>query len=145
MCSSDLDEIPFDAAHLLMESLHRGPRAEHVIFSKGAPEALLAMVDDAGVKERWRSQIERGGASGERLLGFAMKRLDGPKERLDFPDLEAGVEPLGLMGFMDPPREEAVAALAECRSAGVMVKMITGDHAATALANRKSTRLNSSH
>src|SRR3546814_13071118 len=51
-----------------------------------------------------------------------------------FPDLEAGVEPLGLMGFMDPPREEAVAALAECRSAGVMVKMITGDHAATALA-----------
>src|SRR3546814_281889 len=63
-----------------------------------------------------------------------MKRLDGPKERLDFPDLEAGVEPLGLMGFMDPPREEAVAALAECRSAGVMVKMITGDHAATALA-----------
>src|SRR3546814_15711916 len=38
------------------------------------------------------------------------------------------------MGFMDPPREEAVAALAECRSAGVMVKMITGDHAATALA-----------
>src|SRR3546814_1550330 len=63
-----------------------------------------------------------------------MKRRDGPKERLDFPDLEAGVEPLGLMGFMDPPREEAVAALAECRSAGVMVKMITGDHAATALA-----------
>src|SRR3546814_5993579 len=51
-----------------------------------------------------------------------------------FPDLEAGVEPLSLMGFMDPPREEAVAALAECRSAGVMVKMITGDHAATALA-----------
>src|SRR3546814_20252939 len=62
-------------------------------------------------------------------LGFAMKRLDGPKERLDFPDLEAGVEPLGLMGFMDPPREVAVAARAECRSAGVMVKMITGDHA----------------
>src|SRR3546814_66410 len=129
-----LDEIPFDAAHRFMASLHRGPRGEHVIFIKGAPEALLAMVDDAGVKERWRSQIERGGASGERLLGFAMKRLDGPKERLDFPDLEAGVEPLGLMGFMDPPREEAVAALAECRSAGVMVKMITGDHAATALA-----------
>src|SRR3546814_14477293 len=85
-----LDEIPFDAAHRFMASLHRGPRGEHVIFIKGAPEALLAMVDDAGVKERWRSQIERGGASGERLLGFAMKRLDGPKDRLDFPDLEIG-------------------------------------------------------
>src|SRR3546814_14788192 len=68
-----LDEIPFDAAHRFMASLHRGPRGEHVIFIKGAPEALLAMVDDAGVKERWRSQIERGGASGERLPGFAMK------------------------------------------------------------------------
>src|SRR3546814_19824516 len=80
------------------------------------------------------------------VLSFAMKLLDGPKETLDFPDLQAGVEPLVLMVFMDPPREEAVAALAECRSAGVMVKMITGDHAATALAiDRKSTRLNSSH
>src|SRR3546814_3537534 len=85
-----LDEIPFDAARRFMASLHRGPRGEHVIFFKGAPEALLAMVYDAGVKERWRSQIERGGASGERQLGVAMKRLDGPKERLASLALAAG-------------------------------------------------------
>src|SRR3546814_19580727 len=100
-----------------MASLHRGPRGEHVIFIKGAPEALLAMVDDAGVKARWRSQIERGGASGERLLGFAMKRLDGPKDRLDFPDLEAGVETPGMSVFRDPPRDEEVPAPAESPAA----------------------------
>src|SRR5690606_20862223 len=56
------------------------------------------------------------------------------KTRLDFADLRDGVDILGLVGFSDPPRPEAAVAVAQCRSAGIAVKMITGDHAATALA-----------
>src|SRR3546814_19728124 len=54
--------------------------------------------------------------------------------RISFDDVMAGVQLLGLVGFIDPPRLEAKEAIAECRSAGIDVKMITGDHAATALA-----------
>src|SRR3546814_18371233 len=53
--------------------------------------------------------------------------------RISFDDVMAGVQLLGLVGFIDPPRLEAKEAIAECRSAGIDVKMITGDHAATAL------------
>ncbi|MER2509111.1 MAG: HAD-IC family P-type ATPase, partial [Amaricoccus sp.] len=62
------------------------------------------------------------------------RRLPAAPERLTPADIEAGVGFLGLMGFLDPPRPEAVAAVAECRGAGVAVKMITGDHVDTAAA-----------
>jgi magnesium-transporting ATPase (P-type) len=127
-----LDEIPFDAAYRFMATLHAGPAGEHVIFLKGAPEEVMAI---AGVDPRnWEQRIAQAAGHGERLLGFAMKRLPAGKARIAFDDLEGGVEFLGLMGFIDPPREEAKAAIAECRSAGIAVKMITGDHLGTALA-----------
>lgn len=138
---SRLDEIPFDAAHRFMATLHRGPAGEHVAFIKGAPEALLAMADVPALQEKWEGQIAKAASAGERLLSFAMKRLPEPKERLEFSDLQVGVEPLGLMGFIDPPREEAISAIAECRSAGIAVKMITGDHAATAIAIARQLNL----
>src|SRR5690606_14804852 len=74
------------------------------------------------------------GSQGERVLAFGMKRFAAGQARLDFTDLRDGVDMLGLVGFIDPPRPEAAAAVAQCRSAGIAVKMITGDHAATALA-----------
>ncbi|WP_202911107.1 HAD-IC family P-type ATPase [Ancylobacter sp. TS-1] len=126
-----LDEIPFDATYRFMASLHRGPQGEAAIFVKGAPEAVLAMCDTPGVA-MWDAAIARAAAQGERLLGFAAKRLDAPPARLGFPDVAEGYVFLGLVGFIDPPRPEAVAAIAECRSAGIGVKMITGDHGATA-------------
>nr|WP_255210229.1 HAD-IC family P-type ATPase [Sphingobium cloacae] len=127
-----LDEIPFDAAYRFMATLHAGPAGEHVIFLKGAPEEVMAI---AGIDPRnWEQRIVQAAGHGERLLGFAMKRLPAGKTRIAFDDLEGGVEFLGLMGFIDPPREEAKAAIAECRSAGIAIKMITGDHLGTALA-----------
>jgi magnesium-transporting ATPase (P-type) len=129
-----IDEIPFDAAHRFMATLHSGPGGETVIFVKGAPEAIIAMVSeplDAGL---WNSRIAAAGAEGERVLAFGMKRLAERKDALDFDDLARGVELLGIVGFIDPPRPEVGGAIAQCRSAGIAVKMITGDHAATALA-----------
>ena len=127
-----LDEIPFDAAYRYMATLHREPGGGAVLFVKGAPEAVLAM---AGADPApWEARIADAAADGERVLGFGMKRLASAPGRLDHSHLAEGVGFLGLMSFIDPPRAEAVAAVAECRAAGIAVKMITGDHKATALA-----------
>ena len=127
-----IDEIPFDAAYRFMATLHEGPGGETVAFIKGAPEAIMTMV--GATDAQWEARIAAAAEEGERLLGFAIKRIRDRRARITFADLENGVEFLGLMGFIDPPREEARAAIAECRSAGIAVKMITGDHAATAIA-----------
>ncbi|NPD15106.1 cation-transporting P-type ATPase [Xinfangfangia sp. D13-10-4-6] len=138
-----LDEIPFDAAHRFMASLHRVPLDDcGVILVKGAPERILEMCDqqetsagpaalDAGF---WTDCIAAAAAEGERVLGFAMKHVDTDKAALGFADVEMGLVFLGLCGFIDPPRDEARRAIAECHGAGIAVKMITGDHAATAQA-----------
>lgn len=128
-----LDAIPFDAAYRFMAVLARGPSDEAVIFVKGAPEAVLALCAGDG-EARWGASIEATARQGERLLGFAARRLAGAGTgRLAFSDLD-GMNFLGLVGFIDPPRAEAMAAIAECRTAGIGVKMITGDHGATAQA-----------
>ncbi|WP_434403493.1 HAD-IC family P-type ATPase [Sphingobium sp. DN12] len=127
-----IDEIPFDAAYRFMATLHRAPDGSSAIFIKGAPEALLAM---AGADvAAWDARLSAAADRGERLLGFAVKRITGAPDRIGFDDLKNGVELLGLMGFIDPPRDEARQAIAQCRSAGIAVKMITGDHVGTAIA-----------
>ncbi|MFS0850776.1 HAD-IC family P-type ATPase [Novosphingobium panipatense] len=128
-----VDEIPFDAAYRYMATLHRGPGGEHVVFVKGAPEAVLALAEPQADPVRWDNLSAKAARLGERLLGFGMVRLPEPRERLRAQDLER-LTMLGLMGFIDPPREEARQAIAECRSAGIAVKMITGDHVETARA-----------
>ncbi|ATN37422.1 carbonate dehydratase (plasmid) [Rhizobium sp. ACO-34A] len=135
-----LDEIPFDAAHRFMATLHRAPDGSHVVFIKGAAEALLAMTakeaaGDETNRTFWEERIANAGAEGERVLGFAVKHLAvaAPKT-LSFETLAGGIEFLGIVGFIDPPRPEVIDAVAQCRSAGIAIKMITGDHAATALA-----------
>ncbi len=128
-----LDEIPFDADYRYMATLHRGPGDDHVVFVKGAPEAVLALAAGQADPSRWNRLAARAAAQGERLLGFAMLTLPTARDRLRFEDLQ-GLTMLGLMGFIDPPREEARRAIAECRSAGIAVKMITGDHVETARA-----------
>ncbi|EKU76004.1 MULTISPECIES: HAD-IC family P-type ATPase [Sphingobium] len=127
-----IDEIPFDAAYRFMATLHRAPDGSSAIFVKGAPEALLAMTG-ADVAA-WDARLSAAADRGERLLGFAVKRITGAPDRIGFDDLKSGVELLGLMGFIDPPRDEARQAIAQCRSAGIAVKMITGDHVGTAIA-----------
>ena len=71
-------------------------------------------------------------ARGERVLGFAMNPVDADKHDLAFADIDADAILLGFVGFLDPPREEAIAAIEDCHTAGIRVVMITGDHATTA-------------
>lgn len=136
------DEIPFDALHRFMATLHGTPDGDLALFVKGAPEPVLAMsigqLDAAGAMHpldtaAWHQRIADAASAGERVLGFAMRRLSPAPTQLDF-DAVNGMVFLGIVGFIDPPRAEAMAAVADCHSAGIAVKMITGDHAATAAA-----------
>jgi magnesium-transporting ATPase (P-type) len=133
------DEIPFDAQHRFMATRHAGPPGGQAIFVKGAPERLLAMCATQSTTggqpldhAYWSEQIALAASEGERVLAFAVKSPAGSAGRLTFADLENGLTLLGIVGFIDPPRDEVVEAVGECRSAGIAVKMITGDHAATA-------------
>ena len=146
------DEIPFDAQYRFMATRHVAPDNSHAIFVKGAPERLLAMcAQQLGAGEQpqpldmvyWESQIAKAASEGQRVLGFAMKLQPAGMQPLGFDDLQGGVVFLGIIGFIDPPREEVIHAIAECRSAGISVKMITGDHAATAAAIARQLGLNS--
>ncbi|HRO26381.1 MAG TPA: HAD-IC family P-type ATPase [Luteimonas sp.] len=137
-----LDEVPFDAAHRFMATLHADGDGGALLCVKGAPEQMLALcVAQAGRDGRdepldpafWQRAIDDAGAGGQRVLGFAWRRLDRLPERFE-PDDVGGLVFTGIVGFIDPPREEAIHAVADCRGAGIAVKMITGDHAATAAA-----------
>ncbi|MCF4166780.1 HAD-IC family P-type ATPase [Zavarzinia compransoris] len=135
-------EIPFDARYRFMATVNHGPKGEGRVFLKGAPEHLLARCDrelaaDGSLRPvdrtRWLQAIAKAAAEGERVLGFcAGPAPDGGPLALEVLGHEMVF--LGLVGFIDPPRDEVPAAIAECRTAGIGVKMITGDHAATAAA-----------
>ena len=134
------DEIPFDAQHRFMATLHHSHDGAAFILVKGAPERILAMcASERGLagdqplrRELWHREADALAQRGERVLGFAVKPVPSDKRDLDFSDLDQDATLLGFVGFLDPPREEAVAAVANCRNAGIRVIMITGDHAATA-------------
>ncbi len=136
-----VDEIPFDAQHRFMASLHRPPEGGAILYVKGAPERVIAMCarERASSVERpldpdwWMTQADAAARQGQRILGVAARRLPNLSSHpLRFEDVENGLTMLGLVGLIDPPREEALAAVRECQSAGIRIKMITGDHAATA-------------
>jgi magnesium-transporting ATPase (P-type) len=127
-----LDEIPFEAARRFMATLHVSPAGEKFAFVKGAPEQILAM--SAARADLWDKRTDAAAREGERVIALAMKPLSTGCDTLDVEDVSRNLIFLGLIGFIDPPRPEAVAAVAACRSAGIAVKMITGDHLATATA-----------
>jgi magnesium-transporting ATPase (P-type) len=109
---------------------------------KGAPEQVLTMC--TGIDPLvWHSRAEEMANRGLRVLALAEKRC--LRRALD-PDVVAnGLTFLGLVGLIDPPRAEAIAAVAECRAAGIRVKMITGDHAGTASAIAAQIGLENAH
>ena len=137
-----LDLIPFESEHRFMATLHAGGAATMVLV-KGAPERVLAMCTrQAGndgqdvplAEERWRIAIEDQARAGRRVLALAARALPGDRRELLHADVEHGLTLLGIVGIIDPPRPEAVQAIARCQAAGIRVVMITGDHGITAAA-----------
>lgn len=133
-----VDEIPFESDYQYMASL----RNDKTIYVKGAAEAILPycsqMLDADGNytavdKQAVLAKMEELAARGLRVLGFAQKR-DFDKDKLTHRDVQSKMTFLGLQAMIDPPRPEAIKAIASCHSAGINIKMITGDHVVTAKA-----------
>ncbi len=127
-------EAPFDSERRRMVTLHdrgEGHRHRYVAYAKGAPEALLPLCDlSAGRRAEVRERGRAMAADGLRVLAVARRDLDVlPGDPLD---AERHLTLLGLVGLLDPPRAEAAQAVAECRTAGIVPVMITGDHPDTA-------------
>jgi magnesium-transporting ATPase (P-type) len=137
-----LDELPFDAAYCYMATLHHDHAGEAFICVKGAPERILEMSASQASgdgtapldKAQWLSSVERLAAGGHRVLAVASKAMPRGTRELTMGDVKHGLVLEGLVGMIDPPRAEAITAVAECKRAGIGVKIITGDHAATASA-----------
>ncbi len=139
--STRIAVVPFDSANKFMATLNQGPDSSRAILVKGAPDRLLersktqrgASGPEALDIVRWEAAIDDLGGEGLRVLAAARRQVDPETDEITTDDLE-GLEFLGLWGILDPPRPEAIEAIADCHTAGIRVKMITGDHAGTAVA-----------
>jgi len=151
--ASDVDELrrefpriaslPFEAQRRRMTTLHRGP-AGMLLLLKGAPEAVLprcawhlgaageylALTDDA--RRTLEEAEEELATRGRRMLALAGRDLDSVPDRLE--DGEQDLVLYGVLALRDPVRQEATTAVAEARSAGIRIVMVTGDHGGTASA-----------
>lgn len=138
-----LAEIPFDSEHKYMAVLVAAPDDRRSILVKGAPDRVMARCSsqlgidgddeplDTGL---WASVIDELGSRGLRVLATARKAPTADTEELSHDQVATGLQLVAMIGIIDPPRPEAIEAIATCRTAGIRVKMITGDHAGTAVA-----------
>jgi cation-transporting ATPase F len=135
-----LDTIPFQSEYQYMATLNVRD-SQHMIFLKGSLESLLprcvSMLDESGNPQKIdmsliEQQAEQMAARGLRVLAFARKRVANDVDTINHSNVEGDMEFLGLQAMIDPPRPEAIKAIATCHQAGIDVKMITGDHALTA-------------
>ncbi|WP_342643956.1 cation-translocating P-type ATPase [Rhodoligotrophos ferricapiens] len=135
-----LDLVPFESEHRYMATANGSPHAT-LVSVKGAPERLIELCaferarcgDQPIDRRRWQERAELLASGGMRVLAIAAARSSQPAV-LTGEHLPPTLSLLGLVGFIDPPRPEAILAVSACRRAGIAVKMATGDHAATALA-----------
>ena len=129
-----LTEIPFDSDRKLMSTVHR-LSGGLVMVTKGAVDVML---DRCVISPQERAEVERVNeefsSQGLRVLAFACRTVESTAVSLED---ENGLNFLGLIAMMDPPREESKAAVAECIAAGIRPIMITGDHKVTASAIAK--------
>jgi len=135
--------VPFESENKFMATLDRAPANGLRILLKGAPDRLLSRcAEQRGASDArepldlafWEKQIDALGGQGLRVLAAASRELREEKSDLTMGDLDKDLVFLGLVGIIDPPRPEAIEAIAACKQAGIRVKMITGDHAGTATA-----------
>lgn len=134
-------EYPFDPVRKMMSTVCAEPRDGYRAYVKGAPQELLARCTEADwqgsltplngdMRAAVTTAIDELAAQGLRVLGVAARPVSGPRPAQD--EAESGLTLLGLVGMLDPPRVEVSAAVTACRSAGIRIVMVTGDHPLTA-------------
>lgn len=125
-----LAEIAFDADRKMMTTFH-SYNNKIISFTKGAPDILLTRCGDIDLNEM-QGQVDDMAAKGQRTLGFAYRYWDAVPQTPESETHEYDLQFLGLAGIIDPPREEVFDAVAQCKTAGIVPVMITGDHPLTA-------------
>ena len=142
-------EIPFDAETKMMGTINSSGN-DFLICVKGATEEVLkkctrvhekSAINDFRDKEKWKSKNEELANKGQRVLAFAFRKVDNAEEQDPINDLTF----IGLIGFIDPPRENVKESIQNCRNAGIKVVMVTGDHPGTAAAIAKEVGLDVDH
>ncbi|MDJ0649677.1 MAG: HAD-IC family P-type ATPase [Xenococcaceae cyanobacterium MO_188.B19] len=143
-----LDAIPFDPQFQYMATLHpnktqnHGANSENIIYIKGSVETILARCESQMAtlgtesldKNQTHQMAEKMGKKGLRVIAFAQKLVPATQQTVEREDIARELVFVGLQGMIDPPRPEAITAVANSLTAGIEVKMITGDHASTACA-----------
>jgi len=144
-----LCSVPFESEHRYMVTGHQatsGQANDGFILIKGAPEKLLSLATtELGVDgssqpvhhEHWSQAIGEHADAGRRVLGLAIKTGIAGLEQNNIHEHVNELVFIGVVGIMDPPRDEAIESIGLCKKAGIRVKMITGDHVGTALAIAK--------
>lgn len=134
-----IDAIPFESKYQYMATLHhRAEQDSNIVYLKGSLESILARCQlTKREKESVVDVANKLASQGLRVLAFASKELENNVASISHQDVEAEFVFLGLQAMIDPPREEVIVAIATCKTAGIKVKMITGDHELTALAIAK--------
>ncbi len=144
-----VSEIPFDSVRKLMTTIHKaegktyeltGIQSNFISFTKGAIEVLIekaqSILTSQGLKPIDKAEVlkisEKMAHHGLRVLGIAMRQWDELPGDVSSENVESRLTLLGLVGMMDPPREEVKESVRLCKTAGIKVVMITGDHPITA-------------
>lgn len=138
-----IDAIPFESRYQYMATLHEDTTSgARIVYMKGSVESVLGrcsgFMSPSGTistldESMLRRKAEEIASRGLRVLAFARKVLGESASSISHEDVQEGMTFLGLQAMIDPPRPEAIRAVAACTSAGIDVKMITGDHKLTAL------------
>jgi Ca2+-transporting ATPase len=131
-------EFPFDSSRKCMTTLHQTENGILVI-TKGAVEILLNKLNENQKQHitEFETKANDMAEKGYRVLGYAYKMIPSLPDDLDVDKIESGITLIGFAGMIDPPREEAKQAVSECKQAGIIPVMITGDHKLTAKAIAK--------
>ena len=144
------DVLPFDSTTQYMATLNHDHNGHGIILVKGAPEVVLKLcrVQQTAQGEEqsidltaWLDKAEALARKGQRVLAVAARSVPADHTVLSATDLQDSLCLLGLVGLIDPPRQEAISAVQTCLNAKIQVKMITGDHAVTAQAIGKQLGL----
>ena len=135
-----LSSIPFESEHRFMATLNQDSQGNRYIFIKGAPETVIERCSDERAengkrpidRDYWYQHIREIASNGQRTLAVAARKVSPDTTEIGFADVEHDLVMLGMFGIIDPPREESLLAVNQCHHAGIVVKMITGDHVETA-------------
>lgn len=128
-----VDELPFDSERKSMSTIHKSENG-FIVITKGAAETISSILKPTEEKEKILAHANKMAANGIRVLAFSYRQLDSLPASLTVETIETDMNYAGLVGMIDPPREEIKSAISECKTAGIHPVMITGDHRETAAA-----------